>query len=89
MNTRKFKDIVAQKIMFMLCIFALSITFLIIFGLYYRSRPILADLYPHLTPLVSGCGARWQEGVGIKLPYTRKRYLFENGVHFNNGVQAL
>lgn len=42
MNARRFKDIVAQKIMFMLCIFVLSITFLIIFGLYHRSRPILA-----------------------------------------------
>lgn len=42
MNTRKFKDIVAQKAMFLLCIFVLSLTFLIIFGLYQRSRPILA-----------------------------------------------
>ncbi len=42
MNTRKFKDIVAQKMMFTLCIFVLSLTFFIIFGLYQRSRPILA-----------------------------------------------
>ncbi len=42
MNTRKFKDIVARKVMFLLCMFILSLTFLIIFGLYQRSRPILA-----------------------------------------------
>ncbi|MCK6467326.1 MAG: hypothetical protein L6Q53_03895 [Candidatus Brocadia sinica] len=42
MNTRKFKDVVAQKAMFLLCIFVLSLTFLIIFGLYQRSRPLLA-----------------------------------------------
>ena len=43
MNTRKFKDIVAQKIMLLLCIFVVSLAFLIIFGLYHRSRPILAE----------------------------------------------
>lgn len=43
MNTRKFKDIVAQKIMLLLCVFVVSLAFLIIFGLYHRSRPILAE----------------------------------------------
>src|SRR3990167_1080631 len=51
--------------------------------------PLDADLYPHLTPLVSGAGVRGQEGVGIKLAYTRKRNMFEKSVHFNSDVQAL
>ncbi len=42
MNIRKFKDIFARRIMFGLCIFILSLTFLIAFGLYQRSKPILA-----------------------------------------------
>ncbi|MDN3511272.1 MAG: phosphate ABC transporter permease subunit PstC [Candidatus Jettenia sp. CY-1] len=42
MNTRKFKDIIAQKVMFLLCIFVLSLTFLMAFGLYQRSKPIVA-----------------------------------------------
>ncbi|HCJ67779.1 MAG TPA: phosphate ABC transporter permease subunit PstC [Elusimicrobia bacterium] len=42
MNTRKFKDTLAQRIMFLLGIFVLSLTFLIAFGLYQRSKPILA-----------------------------------------------
>src|SRR5574337_347996 len=43
MNARKFKDIVAQKVMFLLCVFVVSLAFLIILGLYHRSRPILAE----------------------------------------------
>ena len=42
-----------------------------------RGRHQASDLYPHLTPLVSGRGAWWLECVGIKLPYARKRGLFE------------
>lgn len=41
MNIRIFKDIVAQRIMFLLCLFVLSLTFLMVFGLYQRSKPIL------------------------------------------------
>lgn len=42
MDTRRFKDIVAQRTMFLLCVFVLSLTFLIGWGLYQRSKPILA-----------------------------------------------
>lgn len=42
MNTRKLKDVFASKVMFFLCIFVLSMTFLIVFGLYLKARPILA-----------------------------------------------
>ncbi|MDI6783247.1 MAG: phosphate ABC transporter permease subunit PstC, partial [bacterium] len=42
MNTRKFKDVLASRIMFLLCVFVLSLTFLIGWGLYQRSKPILA-----------------------------------------------
>ncbi len=42
MNARKFKDIVAQRVMFLFCLFVLSITFLMVFGLYWRSKPVLA-----------------------------------------------
>ena len=53
------------------------------------SSPLGAALYPHLTPWVSGTGIRGQEGIGIKLAYTRKRFMFEKSVHFYSGVQAL
>lgn len=42
MNARKFKDAVAHKIMFLLSLFILSLAFLMAFGLYQRSKPILA-----------------------------------------------
>ncbi len=42
MNKRKFKDIFANELMFILCIFVLSLAFLMAFGLYQRSKPILA-----------------------------------------------
>lgn len=42
MDTRKVKDILARRIMFCLCLFMLSLVFLIAGGLYHRSRPILA-----------------------------------------------
>lgn len=42
MNTRKFKDVLASRIMFLLCVFVLSLGFLIAFGLYQRAKPILA-----------------------------------------------
>ncbi len=42
MNTRKFADIFARRIMFMLCLFILSLTFLMAFGLYLRAKPIFA-----------------------------------------------
>lgn len=42
MNIRKFKDNLARQIMFCLCIFVLSLAFLMIFNLYQRSKPVLA-----------------------------------------------
>ncbi len=42
MNKRKFKDSVARRIMFAFCLFVLSLTFLMAFGLYQKSKPILA-----------------------------------------------
>ena len=42
MNKRKFKDSVARRIMFAFCLFVLSLAFLMAFGLYQRSKPILA-----------------------------------------------
>jgi len=42
MLSRKLKDIVAQRAMFLLCLFILSLAFLMAFGLYQRSKPILA-----------------------------------------------
>lgn len=42
MNIRKFKDIVAKKIMLLNCLFVLSLAFIMVFGLYYKSKPILA-----------------------------------------------
>lgn len=42
MISRKLKDIFAQKVMFLLCVFVLSLAFLMAFGLYQRSKPILA-----------------------------------------------
>jgi phosphate transport system permease protein len=41
MNSRKLKDIVAHRMMFILCLFVLSLTFLIAFGLYQRAKPVL------------------------------------------------
>lgn len=41
MDTRKLKDIIASKIMFLLCLFVLSLTFLMAFGLFQRSKQIL------------------------------------------------
>ncbi len=42
MNIRKFKDDFARQLMSGLCLFVLSLTFLVAFGLYQRSKPILA-----------------------------------------------
>ncbi len=42
MDTRKFKDIFARRIMFAFCLFVLSLAFLMAFGLYQKSKPILA-----------------------------------------------
>lgn len=42
MLSRRLKDIVAQRVMFLLCLFILSLAFLMAFGLYQRSKPILA-----------------------------------------------
>lgn len=42
MDTRKVKDILARRIMFCLCLFVLSLVFLMAGGLYHRSKPILA-----------------------------------------------
>lgn len=42
MDIRKFKDTIARRLMFILCLFVLSLTFLIAFGLYQRSKPVLA-----------------------------------------------
>ena len=42
MNKRRFKDVFASKLMFLLCVFVLSLAFLMAFGLYQRSKPILA-----------------------------------------------
>ncbi len=42
MNIRKLKDNFARRLMFGLCLFVLSLAFLMAFGLYQRSRPILA-----------------------------------------------
>lgn len=42
MDARKFKDDLTRRIMFGLCLFVLSLTFLMAFGLYQRSKPILA-----------------------------------------------
>lgn len=41
MDIRKFKDLFAQRIMFLLCLFVLNIAFLMAFGLYMRAKPIL------------------------------------------------
>ncbi len=42
MDIRKAKDNLARRIMLVLCIFVLSLTFLMAFGLFIRSKPILA-----------------------------------------------
>ena len=41
MNIREFKDNFARRIMFGLCLFVISLAFLMAFGLYLRSKPIL------------------------------------------------
>lgn len=41
MISRRVKDIVAQRVMFLLCIVVLSLVFLITFGLYQKAKPIL------------------------------------------------
>jgi phosphate transport system permease protein len=42
MDIRKLKDTIARRLMFILCLFVLSLTFLFGFGLHQRSKPILA-----------------------------------------------
>ena len=42
MNTRHLKDLIARRIMLLLCLFVLSLMFFIAFGLYQRAKPILA-----------------------------------------------
>ena len=42
MNTRQWKDLAARQLMFLLCLVFIGLTFLIIFGLYQRSQPVLA-----------------------------------------------
>jgi len=43
MNPRKFKDDLAQRTMFCLCLVVLSLTFLMALGLHLRARPILGE----------------------------------------------
>jgi phosphate transport system permease protein len=43
MNNRLWKDRAAKQMMFLLCLFFISVAFFIVFGLYQRSRPILAS----------------------------------------------
>ena len=43
MNRRTFTDILAQRIMFLLCLGVLSIAFFMVGGLLYRSHPVLAE----------------------------------------------
>jgi phosphate transport system permease protein len=43
MNRRTFTDILAQRIMFTLCLGVLSIAFFMVGGLLYRSHPVLAE----------------------------------------------
>lgn len=40
MDLRKIKDTLARRLMFLLCLFVLNIAFLMVFGLYMRSRSI-------------------------------------------------
>lgn len=42
MDIRRFKDNFARRMMFGLCLFVLGLTFIMAFGLYQRSKPILA-----------------------------------------------
>ncbi len=42
MNIRQFKETIAHRLMFLLCLFVLSLVFLMVFGLYQRAKPILA-----------------------------------------------
>ncbi|OGF58715.1 MAG: phosphate ABC transporter permease subunit PstC [Candidatus Fischerbacteria bacterium RBG_13_37_8] len=42
MNRRRFKDLIVQRIMFILCCFVISILFFIVMGLFYKASPILA-----------------------------------------------
>ncbi len=41
MTSRKFKDIFTQKVMFFLSLFVLSLAFVMVFGLYFRAKPLL------------------------------------------------
>jgi phosphate transport system permease protein len=43
MNRRTFTDILAQRIMFLMCLGVLSIAFFMVGGLLYRSHPVLAE----------------------------------------------
>lgn len=42
MGLRKFKDKLARRVMFSLCMFVISLTFVMVFGLYSRAKPVLA-----------------------------------------------
>ena len=42
MNIRHWKDLLARRFMFLLCIFVLSLLFCIIGGLYYKAGPVLS-----------------------------------------------
>ena len=42
MDIRHWKDLLARRLMFLLCIFVLSLLFCIIGGLYYKAAPVLA-----------------------------------------------
>ncbi len=42
MDFRKIKDEIARRVMFCLCLFVLSLAFLMAFGLYQKAKPILA-----------------------------------------------
>lgn len=42
MDIRHWKDLLARRVMFLLCVFVLSLLFCIIGGLYYKASPVLA-----------------------------------------------
>ncbi|MEI6125064.1 MAG: phosphate ABC transporter permease subunit PstC [Pseudomonadota bacterium] len=60
MNIRKFKDILAQRIMLLVSGFVVSLAFLMAFGLFLRAKPIL-DIKPLNALLFS---ASWNPGRG-------------------------
>ena len=41
-SMRRYKDEIARRVMLLLCIFVISLMFIIAFGLYYKARPVLA-----------------------------------------------